>query len=67
MAGELGSDDGLDYASWHTSEEAVIPRAQLRKIRNLRHAMHPARTHTHALSSRTSLALASRKVRSPAS
>jgi hypothetical protein len=67
MAGELGSDDGLDYASWQTSEEAVIPRAQLRKIRNRRRTMHPARTHTHALSSRTSLALASRKVRSSAS
>jgi len=57
IAGELESDDRLKYASCDSSREATLLRAQFRKMR----------TRTHALSGRTSLTLASRKVRASVS
>ena len=66
MAGELGSDDRLEYASGPTSEEVALSRLQLRKIRTLLKMMRPSQSRTHALSGQASLTLASRKARSSA-
>jgi hypothetical protein len=46
MAGELGSDDGLKCASGPASEEAILSRVRLRKIRTCREMSRPLQSRT---------------------